>query len=244
MGTPTGITRASLRGFAFCVGVLAGPAAQAGPLASAELWLELGELGTAAFSGAGAMGSSTGDLAASLDAGTAFSGSSTTLVTLPAPLSQLAVEITANSAVAFTGATPGSVGGAGRIGGVVALYGVGAKLLEVPLALGVPETITKSAGGITFTVIHAAWTVGTAMVTGPTGVQGGTVMETRTGANALTPGGAGELLLVTPVRLTTNLVGTIPSFGFLRLTYVPEPGTLGLLGLGMAGLAALGRRRR
>jgi len=63
------------------------------------------------------------------------------------------------------------------------------------------------------------------------------------GANALSPGGAGTLVLVTPLRIVTNVAGSLAGFGVLTLTYVPEPGTLVLVGLGVASLAVLGRRR-
>jgi hypothetical protein len=51
------------------------------------------------------------------------------------------------------------------------------------------------------------------------------------------------VVLVTPIKIITNIAGTLAAFGTLTLTYVPEPGTLLLLGMGVAGLAALGRRR-
>jgi hypothetical protein len=50
-------------------------------------------------------------------------------------------------------------------------------------------------------------------------------------------------VLVSPTKIFTNIAGTLAAFGVLSLTYVPEPGTLLLLGLGVAGLAAIGRRR-
>ena len=71
----------------------------------------------------------------------------------------------------------------------------------------------------------------------------GATNATRMGANGLDRGGAGSLVLVTPVKVITNVAGTLAAFGILSLTYVPEPGTLLLLGLGVAGLAAIGRRR-
>jgi hypothetical protein len=77
-----------------------------------------------------------------------------------------------------------------------------------------------------------------------TTAMGGFTIQSRTSANALTPGGGGQLLLVAPVTVRTNLLGTTPTFAFLSLTYAPEPGTLLLLGLGLAGLAAMGRRAR
>jgi hypothetical protein len=49
---------------------------------------------------------------------------------------------------------------------------------------------------------------------------------------------------VTPVRLITNIAGTIPVFGTLTLSYVPEPGTALLVGSGVAALAAIGERSR
>ena len=66
---------------------------------------------------------------------------------------------------------------------------------------------------------------------------------TQTGANGLAGDGSGTLVLVAPVKVITNVAGTLAAFGVLTLTYVPEPGTLLLLGMGVAGLAAIGRRR-
>lgn len=74
---------------------------------------------------------------------------------------------------------------------------------------------------------------------------GATAPEVRAGSDELTPGGAGRLLLVSPLTLLTNLSGgtNFAGFGFLELTYVPEPGALALIAGGIALLAA-GRARR
>jgi len=67
-----------------------------------------------------------------------------------------------------------------------------------------------------------------------------------TGTDSRTPGGLGQVTLVSPSRVTTNIAGgllILVTFGQLTLQFVPEPGTLLLLGSGVAGLAILGRRR-
>ena len=55
------------------------------------------------------------------------------------------------------------------------------------------------------------------------------------------------LQLVTVSKVYTSLTGAFPEFpmtGILTLHFVPEPGTLLLLGFGVAGLALHGRRKR
>jgi hypothetical protein len=57
---------------------------------------------------------------------------------------------------------------------------------------------------------------------------------------------SGALQLVTVSKVFTNLYGGFPEFpltGVLTLHFVPEPGTLLLLGSGVAALALLGRRK-
>jgi hypothetical protein len=68
-----------------------------------------------------------------------------------------------------------------------------------------------------------------------------------TGTDSRTPGGLGQVTLVSPTKVTTNLLGEGPlslvAVGILTLAFVPEPGTLILLGAGVAALAGWGRRR-
>jgi hypothetical protein len=56
---------------------------------------------------------------------------------------------------------------------------------------------------------------------------------------------SGNLTLVTPIFISTNIgaFSIVPAFATLNLHFVPEPGTLVLLGSGIAGLVAFGRSR-
>lgn len=231
------IARAAL---AAALTVLTAGAASAAPLASASVSFLVGNLPATSFPAAGASGSATSSLSASLDAGSAFNGSLTTPVTNSTFVTQLQVQLTGNGAGSFAGATPSSVGGSAAFSGIANVKGFGGvTLLGVPLQIGLPGTIAKSAGGVNLTVIAAAWTAATAAVTGLTATA---PTATLMGANGLTALGQGTLVLVTPIKIISNLTGAVPAFGILTLTYAPEPGTLLLLGLGFAGLAA-GRRR-
>jgi hypothetical protein len=56
---------------------------------------------------------------------------------------------------------------------------------------------------------------------------------------------SGQVQLVTPIFISTNIGASavLPGFAILNLHFVPEPGTLMLLGSGIAGLVAFGRSR-
>ena len=93
-------------------------------------------------------------------------------------------------------------------------------------------------GAVNLTVVGAPWTTGTAAV-GATTIMGGVAPASNTGAPS------GTVTLVTPIFISSNIGASavVPAFGILTLHFVPEPGTLLLLGSGIAGLVAFGRGR-
>ena len=112
------------------------------------------------------------------------------------------------------------------------------------MAGGVVSTSNPTLG-VAITVFGNDWTTGQTKVIGTQGAFEGVTLASATGADNRTAGGGGELVLVTSALSVTNVGGSenLPLIGVLTLNYVPEPGTLMLLGTGVAGLAMLGRRR-
>ena len=229
--------------------------ASAGALSSASFKFALGTLPGASFAGVGATGTATSNLSASLNAGTAFNGAFTTSIPTSAapPLTEIQIFITKNAGQTFV-PNPTNLGGNLAFNGVANVYGIGgfpgggAPLLAIPLVLGSPNTLFKAAGGVAITAVGAGWTAGVAAVTGVKTTTSMNVTNpagtiTAMGSNGLTPGGGGTLVLVSPTKVSTNITAPLAAFSTLTLTYIPEPGTLLLLGAGIAGLTALGRRR-
>jgi hypothetical protein len=122
-----------------------------------------------------------------------------------------------------------------------------------PVGLGIGGTQVLT-GAINFTAFHAPWTIGQPVMTLhtpnstistpalPGGFAHGPASLTTSTAQP-----SGAVQLVTVSKVFTSLTGAypeIPMTGVLTLHFVPEPGTLLLLGSGVAGLAAYGRRRR
>jgi hypothetical protein len=110
--------------------------------------------------------------------------------------------------------------------------------------LGTPVTVKPPVqSGIGVTAFAHSWTAGVTTVT-----RGGTLTSRRTGLDALTAGGAGQLVLVTATTLHSSITDPFPIFGTLTLNYVPEPAPLSLAVLALAAAAAwagqrVGRRR-
>jgi hypothetical protein len=140
----------------------------------------------------------------------------------------------------------------------VPLTVVGAGGVLFSTALGAPLTVANLASG---------WTTGAAVISGintelvsfggntcapvtcpvttlanGTGIGVYATQVTLSGTNNLNGTGAGSITLVTPV-LTNSVAGALPLFAIQTLVFTPEPGTLLLLGAGVAGLAVVGRRK-
>ena len=178
-------------------------------------------------------------------------------VTDPAASPIKGVILTAHNGAANFGAGGGGVGigngtPANKFGGQMPIQGfakvclfgtcgssLNAANLNIPLSVVGVGGFTQVVGAVNLTVVGAPWTTGTAAIGTANTLMGGVNPASNTGAPS------GTVTLVTPIFISTNIGASaiVPGFGILSLHFVPEPGTLMLLGSGIAGLVAFGRSR-
>jgi len=227
-----------LFGLAAVAALLVSGAAQAAPTQfSGSISVVISSLPGIGVSASGTALTNSGGGTFSLAGGT-FATVASVPVTDPAafPIGGVKASVS-NGAGAF-------VGGAGTMPVIgtanVCLFGAcnaSVANVDVPFTVG-PGTSGVGIGGspiivgglVNVTVTGAPWTAGTVSI--------GT-------ATAMGYVAGNTVQLVTPVVINTNIGAspTLPAFGILNLTFIPEPGTLALLASGVVGLGILGRKR-
>ena len=120
--------------------------------------------------------------------------------------------------------------------------------VSVPLSLVGAGGDATVQGPVNVTVGGAPWTTNDTVTGARTANSTFTTMGFRRGpasTSSWTAAPSGVIQLVTPVFVSTNLGSepTVATFALLRLHFVPEPGTLTLLGSGVAALCLRAIRR-
>ena len=158
------------------------------------------------------------------------------------PISGYFVDGATNGVGNFSGVDSAAGGGPMAVGGMVNICLFSSCASSPPGNVTIPFTTAgvngmglggspiSSTGVVTVTVYGTQWTTGT--------VEIGTTFQSGS------PLSGGSIKLVSATTISTNIGtdGPPPFFAILNLTFIPEPGTMLLLGLGLVGLSVTRRR--
>ncbi len=200
--------------------------------------------GIADVNGSGGLGHLTGVAVVGSNLGT----TGAVLLTSPTPPIGGIQATFHNGSASFSGS-----GGAG-FGGSMPLFGVARLCLFAPCALpafnlSIPLSVVGVGGtanvsfSVFMTVQGAPWTTGSVPF-GSASVAG--FAHGPASGTSSTAAVSGVVRLVTPIFISTNIpaLSILPAAATLDLHFVPEPGTLALLGSGALALIGIGRTRR